>query len=239
MLCKGWDPGWRVAGVLYEELLQAAFPILIFLFGRYFPEPFPRNSRYDYVWRFLFWLCAVPFAVIALVGVVLSVGSLDNYHSVASLRLFLKPFSTFGEICAYVLIGSFFSAMGIKLGMTQSADAKRRLRFLYWGAFAAFTPGLLPNIYARLAGKNLTEIFPAWFIALILCPLVLFPLSLAYVIVVQKAMGVGGRATPGTAIHGRAGRHTRDPDGGDWCGDRCRNHDGRQWPAMTGRKRRL
>jgi sigma-B regulation protein RsbU (phosphoserine phosphatase) len=33
-------------------------------------------------------------------------------------------------------------------------------------------------------------LFPAWFIALIVLPLILFPLTLAYVIVVQKAMGV-------------------------------------------------
>jgi phosphoserine phosphatase RsbU/P len=189
-IVEGWPSGWRVAGALYEQLLEAAFPILIFLFGRDFPEPFARNSRYDYGWRLLLWLCAVPFAVIALAGIVVAIGTLDNYRSVAGLNQFLKPFGTYAEVCVYILIASFFSAMGIKLGLTQSPDAKRRLRFLYWGAFAAFTPGLLPNIYTRLVGKSLTEVFPAWFIALILMPLVLFPLTLAYVIVVQKAMGV-------------------------------------------------
>jgi sigma-B regulation protein RsbU (phosphoserine phosphatase) len=188
---QGWPPGWRVAGVFYEQLLQSAFPILIFLFGRYFPEPFPPNSRYDYGWRLLQWLCAVPFAVLALAGIVENVGTLDNYHSVAALSHFLRPFDTVGEVCAYILIGSFFSAMAIKLGMSQSPDAKRRLRFLYWGAFAAFTPGLLPNLYARLIGKNATELYPQWFLTLVLVPLVLFPLTLTYVIVVQKAMGVG------------------------------------------------
>ena len=81
--------------------------------------------------------------------------------------------------------------MGIKLGLTQSPDAKRRLRFLYWGATAAFIPALVPTIYARLLGKNASEVFPQWFMALVIIPLLLFPLSLSYVIVVQKAMGVG------------------------------------------------
>jgi phosphoserine phosphatase RsbU/P len=188
---EAWSPGWREAGVLYEQLLQAAFPILIFLFGRYFPEPFAPESKYDYGWRLLFWLCAVPFAVTALLGIVITIGTLHNYRSVAGLNHFLSHFSTFAEVCAYILVGSFFSAMGIKLGKSQSPDAKRRLRFLYWGAIVAFTPGLLPNIYARLLGKSLTEVFPQWFIAIILIPLILFPLALAYVIVVQKAMGVG------------------------------------------------
>ena len=88
-------------------------------------------------------------------------------------------------------MGSFFAAMAIKLGLTQSPDAKRRLRFLYWGAIASFTPALIPTIYARLQGKAPNEIFPVWLIAIVLIPLILFPLTLSYVIVVQKAMGMG------------------------------------------------
>jgi sigma-B regulation protein RsbU (phosphoserine phosphatase) len=190
-IVQGWPPGWRVAGVLYESILDALFPIVIFLFGRYFPEPFPRPSWYDSAWRVLQWFCALPFAVLGLAGVILSVGSLDDYQSVAPLRALLQHFDIPMEILAYVLVGSFFSAMGFKLGLSQSQDSKRRLRLLCWGATAAFTPALVPNIYARLQGKTLGEIFPSWFIALLLIPLVLFPLTLTYVIVVQKAMGVG------------------------------------------------
>jgi sigma-B regulation protein RsbU (phosphoserine phosphatase) len=190
-IVPGWPPVWRVAGTLYEQLLGTAFPILIFLFGRFFPEPFVRGSRYAYVWRLLQWLCAVPFAIIALANVAVAVGTLDDYQSVAGLSSLLKPFDVVAEGCAYILIGSFFSAMGIKLGLSRSPDATRRLRILYWGAIIAFTPGLLPTIYARVIGKNPTEIFPSWFMAVILIPLVIFPLTLSYVIVVQKAMGVG------------------------------------------------
>jgi phosphoserine phosphatase RsbU/P len=190
-IVQGWAPGWRTAGLLYESILMVAFPIVIFLFGRFFPEPFPRGSSYDKVWKAMQWLCALPFAFIALGGVAASVGALSSYQSVAGLSSFLKPFGTVGQIFAYVLVGSFFSAMGIKLGLTQSPDAKRRLRFLYWGATAAFVPALVPTIYARLLGKNASEIFPQWFMAVVIIPLLLFPLSLSYVIVVQKAMGVG------------------------------------------------
>ena len=50
--------------------------------------------------------------------------------------------------------------MGIKLGLSKSPDAARRLRFLYWGAILAFTPALLPTLYARFQGKFASEIFP-------------------------------------------------------------------------------
>ena len=188
---QGWPPGWRVAGMLYDATLATAFPIVIFFFGRDFPEPFAPGTRYNWMWKGLQWLVLPPFAIISLLTIIVSVGSLDNYHSVAPLYLLLRPLDTLEQILIYILIGSFFSAMGIKLGLSQSPDARRRLRFLYWGTTAAFTPALLPNLYAYLQGKNPSEMFPEWFTGITLLFLVLFPLSLSYVIVVQKAMGVG------------------------------------------------
>jgi sigma-B regulation protein RsbU (phosphoserine phosphatase) len=187
----GWPPGWREAAVLYETILESAFPIIIFLFGRFFPEPFPSSSGYDLMWRALQWLCALPFAILSLASIVVTVGGLSDYRSVSGLQRLLAPLNPVGQVLSFILIGSFFAAMGIKLRLTQSPDAKRRLRFLYWGAIAAFTPAIVPTLYARLQGKTPNEMFPAWFIAIILVPLVLFPLTLTYVIVVQKAMGVG------------------------------------------------
>ncbi len=187
----GWPPGWREAGVFYETVLSALFPIIIFLFGRFFPEPFPRGTGYDRAWRAIQWLCALPFAVLALSGVVLEVGSLSDYRSVAGIGAVLDRFEPVAQILAYILVGSFFAAMGIKQGLSKSPDAKRRLRFLYWGATAAFVPALLPTMYAGLLGKNASEMFPSWFIGVLVLPLLLFPLTLTYVIVVQKAMGVG------------------------------------------------
>ena len=190
-IVQGWAPVWRVAALLYESALLASFPIVMFLFGRFFPEPFARGSRYDKAWRALQWLCALPYALLALPGVAASVGGLSNFQSVAQLNSVFKPFDAAAQVLAYILVGSFFSAMGIKLGLSQSPDAKRRLRFLYWGAIAAFTPALLPTMYARLLGKTASQIFPSWFMAMVVIPLILFPLTLSYIIVVHKAMGVG------------------------------------------------
>ncbi len=55
-------------------------------------------------------------------------------------RRILARFEPVAQVLAYILVGSFFAAMGIKLGLSKSPDAKRRLRFLYWGAIAAFVP---------------------------------------------------------------------------------------------------
>ena len=190
-IVEGWPPGWREAGLLYELILEAIFPVVIYLFGRFFPEPFPQGSRYDYIWRALQWCCALPFALIALTGVIITIGGPSDYRSVNGLYKTLRFLRTPSLILTFVLVGSFFSAMGIKLGLSKSPDAARRLRFLYWGAIVAFSPALLPSLYAAFQGKYASEILPSWFNALSVIPLILFPLTLTYVIVVQKAMGVG------------------------------------------------
>jgi phosphoserine phosphatase RsbU/P len=187
----GWPPGWREAAVLYETVLEFAFPIILFLFGRFFPEPFAAGSRHDRIWRILQWTVALPFGLLSIASIVLTIGSLNNYRTVEALHRTLSPLDPVVYTFQFVLISSFFTAMGIRLGSTTSPDAKRRLAFLYWGAIAAFIPAALPTLFARLQGKAPNEIFPAWFMAMILIPLVLFPLTLSYVIVVQKAMGVG------------------------------------------------
>ncbi len=190
-IVEGWPPGWREAGLLYQLILEAIFPVAIYLFGRFFPEPFPQGSRYDYTWRALQWCCALPFALIALTGVIITIGGASDYRSVNGLYKTLRFLRTPSLILTFVLVGSFFSAMGIKLGLSKSPDAARRLRFLYWGAIVAFSPALLPSLYAAFQGKYASEILPSWFNALSVIPLILFPLTLTYVIVVQKAMGVG------------------------------------------------
>ena len=109
-IVQGWPAGWRQAGVVYESLLEAAFPIVIYYFGRFFPEPFPPGSRYDKTWKALQWFCALPFAIVALCQVVVYVASLDDYRSVTGLESVLQRLDTPAQICVYILIGSFFSA---------------------------------------------------------------------------------------------------------------------------------
>jgi sigma-B regulation protein RsbU (phosphoserine phosphatase) len=84
-LVPGWPPGWREAGVFYDTVLNALFPILMFLFGRFFPEPFPRGSKADRVFGAIQWLCGVPFGILASAGVVVEVVSLSDYRSVAGI----------------------------------------------------------------------------------------------------------------------------------------------------------
>jgi phosphoserine phosphatase RsbU/P len=188
---QAWPSGWREAAVFYHILLGGLIPVMMFLFGRFFPEPFPAGSGLARAWQVMQWGLAVPFAIFALLGAVESVIDLSSYRGASPLERVTHPFDQVLQICGYVLVGSFFAAMGTKYGLSRSPDMRRRLRILYWGATIAWTPGLLLLvIYPRFTGKTAAEVLPQWAIVLALLPLIIFPLTLAYVIVVQKAMGV-------------------------------------------------
>ena len=187
---QGWPRGWREAAEFYHTFLGSMLPIVMFLFGRYFPEPFPCDTREARIWNYMQWGLALPYAILSFVNIIEAVGSLSNYRSVAPLERATHPLDVVTRIMTYGLIGSFFAAMGIKYGLTRSPDAKRRLRILYWGSTAAWTPGLLITIASLVAGRSVSEMFPRWLVVVVIAFLLLFPLTLAYVIVVQKAMDV-------------------------------------------------
>jgi len=188
---EAWPAGWREAAMLYHFALGSMLPLVMFLFGRFFPEPFEARSSFDRIWRTMQWALAVPFTVFALIGAVESVIGLSNYRAAWAIERRTHPLDGVMQVAVYILISSFFAALGTKYGKSHSPDARRRLRIFYWGATVAWTPGLIVTVYARLQGKSLPDVFPQWAILAALAPLVLFPLTLAYVIVVHKAMGVG------------------------------------------------
>lgn len=192
-IAEGWPQGWREAAVFYHITLGSMLPVTMFLFGRAFPEPFAAGRIQAKIWNVLLWAVMAPYILLASMTVLEVVISLNSYRTaMALIDQATHRFERIGLVFPYILIGSFFAAMGAKNGASQSADARRRLRVLYWGTTAAWTPALLlVVIYPTIAGKSATELLPQSIIIVVLALLVLFPITLAYVIVVQKAMGVG------------------------------------------------
>ena len=188
---EAWPPGWREAAVLYHATLGSMLPPVMFLFGRFFPEPFAPDSFRDKLWRRMQWSLAAPFTVFALIGSVEAVIELSSFLRANVVERATHPLNGLMQAVAYLLIGSFFAATGTKYGMSRSPDTRRRLSILCWGSSIAWTPAFIVTVYARVQGKPVADVFPQWVILAALVSLTLFPITLAYVIVVHKAMGVG------------------------------------------------
>jgi sigma-B regulation protein RsbU (phosphoserine phosphatase) len=189
-MSETWAPGLRDFGAIYHSALNTLLLVWMLLFGIYFPEPFPASPRWHW-WNWCKWLFGAPLVIGAMGGVIFSVGQLESYADVARLgRILTLADKQLFTICAYGAVGTFFACLWAKSRMAISRDAKRRLRLLYAGALAAFTPLLILGAIAGYHGTPLEEYFPELLpVTAYLCAF-LFPITLAYVIVVHKAMNV-------------------------------------------------
>jgi len=187
--CIKWSPYARDLAVIFRQAANSTFPIWLLLFGIYFPEPFPETSRWAH-WRWLKWVFIVPLAMFALFDVIEAVGWLENYSSVAILQAMPQALHIANVTLSYVALAWPVGLILVKHRSAISADAKRRLRLLAASATIALGPFFLLRAISLMMDLNLEEYFPEWLWFGTYVLYYLFPLALAYLIVVHRAMDV-------------------------------------------------
>ena len=173
---------------VYRSLFFSNWALGMLLFGIYFPERLSLDRRFPWIK----WLLILPLGfqfVLTIAGLLRRLVGFD-------LLDYIKPLTeVYGAIGFYVnmlAIGLFFAMLGWKSGTLENADSRRRLRLLVWGTAAAMLPTFLIVLYKaiyRVPG-SFFEAVPFWIAIAALLLMNLFPLTLAYVIVVQQAMDV-------------------------------------------------
>lgn len=176
-----WPRPWFVVLGFWHSLQPLMFPFL-FLLGVYFPERWRADAR----WPWLKWVVMLPqFAGVLLV---LALNYLQWFHagSWSGMSSLDAGASQIFNIFAPLSIVLFWIAIFDKLRSASTADARRRLRVLVTGSALSLGPlliifGILPffGINPNKGDVN-TWVVPPFF--------ALFPLTLAYVLVVQRAM---------------------------------------------------
>src|SRR5579862_7710800 len=185
-----WPAGIAQVAMAYHVALISSWPISMFLFGYNFPEPFSGEYYRQTWWKALRWVVIIPTAAMGLVNVVVAVGEMSSYSAVAPLYRLAGSFHGVLHVFPYFATSGFFCFIFMKSSdPSLPIDSRRRLRLLYWGATVALTPGLLVAFFAAIKGTAF-ELLPPWMTYSSLLLLLLFPLALAYVIVVQRAMDV-------------------------------------------------
>ena len=183
-----WGPGVRDAARFYHLLAGNCWPIAMLLFGLYFPEPFPGKARRILGWAK--WAMVAPLAFCGLVESLIGAVEVENYRALLWLVPRWKPFDTFDTVLAFTAVGAFFASIFAKGGMAVSPDARRRLRLLSWGTFISLTPLCVASIASMIVHKAMGDFLPQWLFLTLVNLLFLLPLTLAYTIVVQRAMDV-------------------------------------------------
>ncbi len=188
-LAQFWGPRSRIVAVVYWDFLQNSWPVWLFLLGVYFPEPFPPGLRSRW-WTWFEWTTLPLWAVMVACHVVAAVGELQHLAAVFAINRFLTRTEMLARPLAYALVAGFFVGVCAKYRMATSHDSRRRLRVLYAGAFVSLTPLLILSLIAQWHGTSIEHYFPWWVIGPAWALFCLLPVTLAYIIVVQRAMDV-------------------------------------------------
>gem|GEM_PF-3551387 len=191
-LPTGFDPlAWkgllRDAAIAYHTGLTSMWSVFMLLFGIYFPERLTLDRR----WPWAKWILIAPLILFTVAVVISDIGDDRNAAAVQSLNTLLARSGLLVSIWQMIATGLFFTFIGMKRGMATSADARRRLRMLLFGAQISLTPTFILVMVTLVRGKSSFSNIPGWLLLPSLLLLFLFPLTLAHVIVVQRAMDVG------------------------------------------------
>ncbi len=168
----------------YQLAANMSIPIWMICFALYFPERF----RWDRQRPWLKWIVLAPMiAGPGLIWLALAAQFFD-YRRMAWVFNRLHLHST----TAFISLGMafFFSAIGTKTGVVESRDSRRRLRILLTGCLVSLTPlgGLV--LYQAFTNRNAFNSVPEAVVVPICFIFCLFPITLAYVIVAERAMNL-------------------------------------------------
>ncbi len=182
-LSSGWWGGFLNSYILiWMELVQTLAPVALLLFGIYFPE----RWRLDRKLPWLKWMLVCS----GIIGVAIElwIGYAEQFNPALNSRL--RSLNHWTDLTVYtvdiVCIFLYWIAIFDKSRSASTADARRRLRVLGTGSVigvgAILIFALLPAFHIDNSQRWLG--YTSAILSLV------FPFTLAYVVVVQRAMDV-------------------------------------------------
>ena len=185
----GWETGLRVPAFIYESVVPESFGIWLLLFGIYFPRPAGWNRRIPW----LKWILIVPIAVNVAADAIAVAAEETNFARMRTVRLGYPELQHSIQYLTATAIAVCFITLLLKLlQVPRGSDEYRRLKLIWLGTLASLGPACLWIVIALVRGKSAFQAVPWSFAATALCSLVLFPCTLAYVIVVHRSPEVRG-----------------------------------------------
>jgi sigma-B regulation protein RsbU (phosphoserine phosphatase) len=169
--------------IAWNVIAQNAMPICLMLFGIYFPE----RSVIDIRVPWLKWLFLVPLFVFFPIDLFTNFGHSYNFNADAFIDPWALKLNNVENLVGIFAISYFFAAIATKVG-TTTGDARRRLKILFYGSAIGLTPLFILLLISIVLTKDVGQDIPRWILIACFVNLLLFPLSLAYVVIVHRAV---------------------------------------------------
>lgn len=179
----GRGDAFQPVALVYQAVVATLSPVSLMLFGLYFPDRLPLDRRAPWAKWFLAGPIALWVGTAAAMLLMLAAGRRSAAMRVEGVVLWLQTPAAALQICAVL---TFFGVMIWRTAHASSPDARRRLLLLVAGVTASVAPIF---IYVLLLVSGLVELRQGLLLPLF-GALFLFPVTMAYVIVVHRAMDV-------------------------------------------------
>ena len=178
---RGWFPDFTLA---WSAFSNATWCVWMLLFAIHFPT----RSALDRRFPWLKYLILVPALGVQITYWGILVLWNHKIDAAEQWRTLVVHLYFAGFIAQAICIAAFFAVLGANTRMEAAPDDRRRLRILITGGQLAFGPMFLIVLYALITRNDIFE-GVTWPIEVFaLCMMSLFPITLAYVIVVERAM---------------------------------------------------
>lgn len=179
-----WRTPLKHLALAFRSFGLYTFPFWLALFAIYFPERAEWERRHS-KWK---WLILVLLAGLSCWMALMRI--LANETTDPSIQTARDVAATYWGDAFYLSVLFFVVVLSIKLAAAKAPDNRRRLRVLLFGIALNLIPLLGLNLLAHIVHKDEAALTP-W-LTVPIFPLVLaFPLTIAYVTVVQRALDLG------------------------------------------------
>lgn len=175
-----WSP-LREMLLIFQPVTNT-WPLWMMLFALFFPIPF----EYVRKRRWIYWLLIAPVAALCLMEIYANLTADRDLAAVSGLAQVLRAANRPLFVLYLLYVSAFFALLGIKQHLLPTNDARRRMNVMIVGC----TLSLLPIFPVALSENGYLPRLPEWLLTIALLTLILFPATMAYVIVVQQAMDV-------------------------------------------------
>ncbi len=181
-----WPTPLYELGMLFRVGAPMTWGIWMMLLGLEFPERLHGFRRL----RAAAWALGAPLLLLSLARFSFEFVRAHNVQSARALWDIMRPAGFISLILSMAAIGLFFSAMGIQNAVIEKPDARRRAKLLLWGSYVALTPTFLLLLWSLALGRPPMGAAPFPIVIFTFLMMALFPVVLAYIIVVEQALDI-------------------------------------------------
>jgi phosphoserine phosphatase RsbU/P len=183
----GYFPGFLTPFTIFWQRFSFQ---LMFISLILFSIHFPVRSRTDTRHPWIKWLIIIPQILLVPAQFAVSYGQLYNNRFIQPFLSATGPLDLAANVLASIALCIFIAAIVGKLFAVPAPapDARRRLAVVAVGSVLGLGPVLVLLVTSTLSGKTVLEGAPFWALITVAILFSFFPLSLAYTVIVQRAL---------------------------------------------------